>query len=86
MMNNANGYNTTSPNSSPPSWSNPNLQDAPVEELHTKPQLNETGDDFLSKPFGTLDEPVMETIMRDARSVATKLKTVLLPLDNTVRH
>ena len=27
----------------------------------------------------TLDEPVMETIMRDLRSIGTKLKYVMLP-------
>ena len=77
-----NGYNTSSNNSSQPSWSNPNGPDAAVEEIHSK--MEESGDDFLSKPYQTLDEPVMETIMRDARSVADKLKVVLLPLDKTV--
>jgi hypothetical protein len=35
-------------------------------------------------PRSTLDEPVMETIMRDVRSVASKLKVVLLPMDRSV--
>ena len=78
-----NGYNT---HSQQPSWSDPIGPEAAVEEVHSKSHLNESGDDFLSKPFQTLDEPVIETIMRDARSVATKLKIVLLPLDKTVRH
>lgn len=36
---------------------------------------------MLLQPFSTLDEPVAETIMRDVRAVATKLKIVMLPLD-----
>ena len=39
----------------------------------------------LFQPYSTLDEPVMETIMRDVRAVASKLKVVMLPLDRTVR-
>ena len=36
-------------------------------------------------PLSTLDEPVMETIMRDVRSVGSKLKVVLLPMERSVR-
>jgi hypothetical protein len=39
---------------------------------------------FLTKPYSTLDEPVRDTIMRDVRSVAAKLRVVLLPLDRNV--
>jgi hypothetical protein len=39
----------------------------------------------LFQPYSTLDEPVMETIMRDVRAVYEKLKVVMLPLDRTVR-
>ena len=39
----------------------------------------------LFQPYSTLDEPVLETIMRDVRAVASKLKVVMLPLDRTVR-
>ena len=38
----------------------------------------------LFQPYSTLDEPVMDTIMRDVRAVASKLKVVMLPLDRTV--
>lgn len=37
---------------------------------------------FLSQPYSTLDEPVVETIMRDVREVSAKLKVVLTPLSN----
>jgi hypothetical protein len=39
----------------------------------------------LFQPYSTLDEPVLETIMRDVRAVVSKLKVVMLPLDRTVR-
>lgn len=70
----------------PPAWSNPNMSAShPIEEVEEAPFQDDQGeiktDDFLLKPFSTLDEPVMETIMRDVRSVWTKLKVVLLPLD-----
>ena len=42
-------------------------------------------EEALFQPYSTLDEPVMETIMRDVRAVASKLKVVMLPLDRTVR-
>lgn len=41
--------------------------------------------DELLPPVSTLDEPVMETIMRDVRAVGVKLKAVLIPLDRNVR-
>ncbi len=40
--------------------------------------------DELLAPVSTLDEPVMETIMRDVRAVVAKLKCVLIPLDRDV--
>jgi hypothetical protein len=40
--------------------------------------------DELLAPVSTLDEPVMETIMRDVRAVAGKLKAVLIPMDRSV--
>ncbi|KAL7436010.1 hypothetical protein ACHAXH_005812 [Discostella pseudostelligera] len=39
------------------------------------------GVDELLAPVSTLDEPVMETIMRDVRAVGAKLRAVLIPLD-----
>ena len=41
-------------------------------------------EEALFQPYSTLDEPVLETIMRDVRAVASKLKVVMLPLDRTV--
>ena len=43
-----------------------------------------TGMDELLAPVSTLDEPVMETIMRDVRAVGAKLRAVLIPLDRHV--
>ena len=37
----------------------------------------------LFSAYSTLDEPVMETIMRDVRAVASKLKIVLQPLNRS---
>lgn len=48
-------------------------------ETHTSPVAN--NDNPLLEPFSTLDEPVTETILRDVRAVAQKLRIVLLPLD-----
>jgi len=42
---------------------------------------SESDMDFLNRPFSTLDEPVMETVMRDVRSVVRKLKVVVMPLE-----
>ena len=41
-------------------------------------------EEALFQPYSTLDEPVVETIMRDVRAVVSKLKIVMLPLDRTV--
>jgi len=66
-------------------WSNPHLPTTnSIEEIEEPPfedQGQPNSDDFLLQPFSTLNEPVMETIMRDARAVWTKLRVVLLPLD-----
>jgi len=62
----------------PPAWSNPNSSPLASNEVHEVPSAGD--DDFLTRPYSTLDEPVMETIMRDARSVGGKLKIVLFPL------
>mmetsp|Transcript_23254 Transcript_23254/g.50408 ORF Transcript_23254/g.50408 Transcript_23254/m.50408 type:complete len:247 (+) Transcript_23254:168-908(+) len=62
-----------------PPWANASAQQSgnarPVQEEIDDPNS------FLTKPYSTLDEPVRETIMRDVRSVAGKLRVVLLPLD-----
>jgi len=81
MMDNNNSNFATAPG-----WANANapashtiggIEEAPFQDDQEKLKT----DDFLLEPYSTLDEPVMETIMRDARGVWTKLKVVLLPLD-----
>lgn len=57
-----------------PAWANPN---------QTLPATESMEDDFFA-PLSTLDEPVMDTIMRDVRAVGSKLKVVLAPLDRNV--
>ena len=59
-----------------PSWANPNNSTAQVVTMSDDDVNN-----VLLEPFSTLDEPVLETIMRDVRAVGSKLKVVMLPLD-----
>jgi hypothetical protein len=74
-----------------PTWANVNNSNRPpaIEDHHgVSSSCTTTGgasgmDDLLA-PVCTLDEPVMETIMRDVRAVGGKLKAVLLPLDRNV--
>jgi hypothetical protein len=68
-----------------PVWSDPTVASTSLtEEIHEEQNLPDDSD-FLTQPYSTLDEPVRETIMRDVRSVASKIKVVLLPLKKTVR-
>lgn len=60
-------------NNGGPQWASP---EAPVG-------VSQQEAEFFA-PLSTLDEPVRETIMRDVRSVASKLKVVLLPMDRSV--
>lgn len=57
-----------------PQWANPETtrSDAVMQE-----------EEFFA-PLSTLDEPVMETIMRDVRAVGSKLKVVMLPMERNV--
>ena len=57
-----------------PTWANPNPQ----------PVAASAQEEEFFAPLSTLDEPVMETIMRDVQAVSSKLKVVLLPLDSNV--
>lgn len=66
---------TSLSSSTGPAWANPN---APTPET-----TQDIGNDVLLEPYSTLEEPVMETIMRDVRAVASKLKVVMLPLDRS---
>ena len=62
-----------------PSWANPE----PTPLGVTQQTVNQQEEEFFA-PLSTLDEPVMETIMRDVKAVGEKLKVVLLPMDRTV--
>jgi len=46
---------------------------------------NQHESDFFA-PLSTLDEPIKETIMRDVRSVGSKLKVVLLPMERSLPY
>mmetsp|Transcript_30180 Transcript_30180/g.64702 ORF Transcript_30180/g.64702 Transcript_30180/m.64702 type:complete len:255 (-) Transcript_30180:844-1608(-) len=77
-----------------PQWANPT--GLPAQQLQQQqianPQLpmgasaaDQQEKDFFA-PVSTLDEPVRETIMRDVRSVASKLKVVLLPMERSLPY
>ena len=66
-----------------PIWADTTATSSSVtEEIHDA--TIHDGGDFLHQPYSTLDEPIKETIMRDVRSVVSKMKVVLLPLKKTV--
>lgn len=65
---------------SSPAWANPNGRPSqPPIEISDDLATNE-----LMQPFSTLDEPVLDTIMRDVRAVGSKLRIVMLPLDRNM--
>jgi hypothetical protein len=51
--------------------------------MMTQEQDVQQHEEELFSAYSTLDEPVMETIMRDVRAVASKLQIVLQPLDRS---
>lgn len=61
-----------------PQWANPDGTPSAATDNASQHEAE------LFAPLSTLDEPVRETIMRDVRSVVSKLKVVLLPMDRTV--
>jgi len=77
-----------------PQWANPT--GAPMQQTTTTttPNINSTiGASAASQheseffaPVSTLDEPIRETIMRDVRSVGSKLKVVLLPMERSLPY
>ena len=72
-----------------PSWSNTTTSSNRITAIEdhnhsSSSSTTTTGMDELLAPVSTLDEPVMETIMRDVRAVGVKLKAVLIPLDRNV--
>jgi hypothetical protein len=70
-------YNNNNPMNKPPAWADTSVQ------TPSAPITVEQHESELFRPYSTLDEPVLETIMRDVRAVASKLKVVLQPLDRT---
>ena len=80
---------SSSSQSTAPTWTNtaaPN-RSAPIEDHHgAASSSSSSGMDELLRPVSTLDEPVMETIMRDVRAVGAKLKAVLIPLGGNVSY
>lgn len=65
-----------------PQWANPN----PTPNMGS-PAVNASQHEAeFFAPLSTLDEPVRETIMRDVRAVAEKLKVVMLPIDRTLPY
>ena len=67
------------PTSQTPTWTAPNVYNAAAQEVHDT-SIPVDPNEFLARPYSTLDEPVKETIMRCVNSVAVKLKVVLMPL------
>jgi len=76
-----------------PQWANPT--GAPMQQTTTtQNNINSTigasaashhENEFFA-PVSTLDEPIRETIMRDVRSVGSKLKVVLLPMERSLPY
>ena len=81
---------SSSSQSTAPTWTNtaaPDPRSAPIEGHHgAASSSSSSGMDELLRPVSTLDEPVMETIMRDVRAVGAKLKAVLIPLGGNVSY
>ena len=69
---------SSSASASGPAWANPN-----PPSPQSKQDTGNMGNDLLLEPYSTLEEPVLETIMRDVRAVHAKLKVVMLPLDRS---
>eukprot|EP00547_Thalassionema_nitzschioides_P001578 CAMPEP_0194208602 /NCGR_PEP_ID=MMETSP0156-20130528/7006_1 /TAXON_ID=33649 /ORGANISM="Thalassionema nitzschioides, Strain L26-B" /LENGTH=107 /DNA_ID=CAMNT_0038935603 /DNA_START=18 /DNA_END=338 /DNA_ORIENTATION=- len=67
----------TTNTSTAPAWANPTPNGNTPATIITDDEVN----NVLLEPYSTLDEPVLETILRDVRAVGAKLKIVMLPLD-----
>lgn len=61
----------------PPTWAT----EAPPQPVTT---VQEHEQQLFSK-YSTLDEPIIETVLRDVRAVHEKLKVVMMPLDYSSR-
>jgi protein YIPF6 len=76
----------------PPAWSNPAASASPSSSgVSQHPQVHPSQIDAsqheqeLFAKYSTLNEPVIETIMRDVRAVAQKLHIVLQPIEHSSR-
>lgn len=69
-----------------PQWADPSMSSA-QPQMGGQMGMNAANahEEALFQPYSTLDEPVLDTIMRDVHAVVAKLKIVMLPLDRTVR-
>ena len=61
-----------------PDWANPANHPINSEVGQTAVQRHE---EELFSAYSTLDEPVLETVLRDVRAVGAKLRVVMMPLD-----
>ena len=67
----------------PPSWANPQTQHQPPQPHSNapppapEPTTAQQHEAALFSKYSTLDEPVIETIMRDVRAVTTKLSLIV---------
>ena len=71
-----------------PHWANPNgsqQQFQQQQQQQFQPTTSQQHEEEFFAPLSTLDEPVIDTVMRDVRSVGSKLKVVLLPMERSVR-
>jgi len=73
-----------------PAWAtgvqNSNVMMGEINATDVNAEYQDPGsatNNILLQPVSTLDEPVIDTIMRDVKSVYAKLKVVLLPLDRS---
>lgn len=67
-----------------PVWANATIPNA--SNMNNNNNINnvvEQHEQELFSAYSTLDEPVLETIMRDVNAVITKLKVVMKPLDRS---
>lgn len=73
---NTNTNNNNNNMEAPPAWATAAPEQQPVVSVEQHEQQ-------LFSKYSTLDEPVSETILRDVRAVADKLKVVMMPLDRS---
>lgn len=67
----------------PPAWANPSRASALPAPDASPPLDAAQHEQALFAKYSTLEEPVMETIMRDVRAVGQKLRIVLQPIEHS---